>query len=690
MHIPKPLTFCLISSLTLCGVTLWLNSDAEATTTQVFRIDGVSEFEAGEFEATLANSSGHVEAGIAIRRVGLPEAQLATAIMHDAANNLIVGTGNEGRIFRIRDGDTELLAETGQLLVSSLSLGPDGVIYAGTLPEGRVFKITPDGALEELARPEGVEHIWDLHWDERRRVLYAATGPHGQIFSIAPNGQTEVHFDSEDPHMMSLALDSDGALLAGTEGSALLYRITAPGQAEVLHDFPGDEVTDISVGPGFIAAAVNEFPQPVRRTTKRAPTISTRRRPQPGKGRVWRLENSRAELMFSRNDGHFPAVETGDEGEIYVGSAQGGRIYRIESDRSFSTWIDIDERQVLGLTLAENRPAFCTGDAGAVYEITRDTPANRYWVSAPLDASFQSRWGEITWRAEGSPRFQTRSGNTAEPDATWTDWSSAINTPGPVRSPSARFIQIRADLSQSPDAVIRAIELYYLPVNQRARVHSITVQTQTKSSPASSTGKAGTSASSKRRSSRTKAKLHDASSRYKIRWKVTNPDRDRLRYRIRFRGDGQDRYRSALSEDTVLTQTEYLWQTDALPDGWYRIEVEATDELDNPAEYVLRDRDESEPILIDNHAPRIEGLRFHRGEVLGRVIDDASPIAQLEVSHDGEPWVPFSSEDGILDSLQESFRYPVTSQSSSPQIVAIRARDQGGNSISREIEIPSR
>jgi len=689
MRIPKPLTIALLTSLLFSGGALWLNSSAVATSTQVFRIDSSAEFEAGEFEATQANSVGHIEAGINVRRLGLPEVQLASALIRDGRGDLIVGTGNEGRIFRVRNGNTELFAETEQLLVSSLSRGPDGLIFAGTLPEGRIFKIAQDGTLDELARPEGVEHIWDLRWDERTQRLYAATGPHGQIFAIAPNGETEIYFDSEDPHIMSLALGPEGALFAGTEGNALLYRITAPGQAEVVHDFPGDEVTDITLGPGFIAAAVNEFPRPVRPTTKRTPALSTRRRPQPGKGRLWRLENDRSELVFSRDDGHFPVINAGADGTVYVGSATDGRIYRVNADRSFSTWVDVDERQVLGLTTDSPRPAFVTGDAGAIYEVTGEPSSARYWVSAPLDGAFQSRWGELTWRAEGRLRLQTRSGNTAEPDATWTDWSNAIETPGPVRSPTARFIQIRVDLSQDPEAVLRAVELYYLPLNQRAHVHSITVQTHTKSSPSSSSGKAGTSATSKRRQARAKAKLHDASSRYKIRWKVTNPDRDRMRYRLRYRGDGQERYRDMLSEDTVLTETEYLWQTESIPDGWYRVEIEASDELDNPAARILRDRDESEPFLIDNHAPRIESARVVRGHVVGHAVDDASPIARLEVAINGERWVPIAPEDGILDSRRESFRFPVEVSGDAPHIIAIRALDQAGNRVSYELEIPS-
>ena len=48
--------------------------------------------------------------------------------------------------------------------------------------------------------------------------------------------------------------------------------------------------------------------------------------------------------------------------------------------------------------------------------------------------------------------IQTRSGNTATPDATWSGYQS-LGAGGAIQSPSARFIQYRAMLS-SADAHI--------------------------------------------------------------------------------------------------------------------------------------------------------------------------------------------------------------------------------------------
>ena len=68
-------------------------------------------------------------------------------------------------------------------------------------------------------------------------------------------------------------------------------------------------------------------------------------------------------------------------------------------------------------------------------------------------------------------------------------------------------------------------------------------------------------------------------------------------------------------------------------------------ELDNPAALTLTDTRESEPIRIDNHAPRVEQLRFASGRLTGRAVDGLGPIARLEVAVDGGEWRAVFPED---------------------------------------------
>ncbi|HJL04855.1 MAG TPA: hypothetical protein RMH85_32370 [Polyangiaceae bacterium LLY-WYZ-15_(1-7)] len=666
------LTFVAIT--TLASLSVFAVSPADAVSTRHFTLDDADDLAAGELDGTMVLDSGQLAVGVGVARVELEGAVLSSAIARADDGTLYLGTGDAGQIFRVRGDQVEVFAETGQLLVSSLALAGD-TLYAGTLPEGRVFAIDRgDGSIRELAQLEGAEHVWDLHWDAGQSRLFAATGPEGKVFAIDPQGRSEVYFDAEDGHVLCLAADGD-ALYAGTDGDAVVYRLRGPERAEVVHDFPGNEVTALAARDGMIAVAANEMPAPRRVTSKNRRSKAASRTPRPGKGRLWRVDaDGRAERLHRHDDGHFTALAIDEDGTILVGEGKEGRILRVGpyanagGPGTAATWVDVDERQVLAIDVGGDRPVFVTGDSAALYRVTEAAPDEALWTSKVLDAEFRARWGRLDWRGRGRVQFQTRSGNTEEPDASWTEWSANLSSPGPIRSPAARFLQIRARLMEG-DALIRAVQAYYLPQNQRARVTGVGPKLAKNHDP---------------------NEIPDPSTELELDWDVSNPDDDTLRYRLRYRAEAQDVWRPMFREDERLTKSSYEWDTSGLPDGWYVVQVEASDELANPAPLALRTTAVSEPIRIDNHPPRLEGLAARGNTVSGRAIDGLGPIARLEMAVDGGDWLPILPEDQLLDQAEERFAVPVEDLEPGSHIVAIRATDAAGNAVSGEVVLRER
>jgi len=670
---PRLLVLVLASAL-LSGVSLAALSSASATSTQSFLLDDAASLSAGELDGTAVYSTGYVAAGLEARRIELPEAAVAFSMAQREDGTTYVGTGDEGRIYRLRGDQLSVFAETHQLLVSSLAIGPNGTLYAGTIPEGRVFAITPQGEVREFAQLEGAQHIWALAYDARRRLLFAGTGPEGRVFSIDAAGRAQVYYDSRAGHILSLALDTDGALYAGTSDDALVLRLRAPGQADVVHDFPGNEITALDVRNGVLAVVANDMPAPAVAlgSSKNTKARANTRRRRTGKGRLFYVDaQGRAERIYHDDAAHFTAVELAEDGSVQLGVGKDGRVLSVQPDGTWATLLDLDERQVLALSTGGREPVVLTGDSGAIYRIRRGAPERGLWTSKVLDAHFQARFGRLSWRAQGTLEVQTRSGNTDEPDDTWSDWSAPMTSPGPTRSQAARFVQIRARFTRDPQAILRAMELFYLPRNQRAVVTSVAAGRQ--HAPSKS------------------AEPTTRSTRYDLSWSVRNPDSDSLRYRLRYRQESQTRFRDMLREDEVLTATHYAWQTESLPDGWYVLEVSASDELSNDADDALRSRAESEPFRVDNHAPRITRLESRGGRLLATVVDSLGPVAGLELAIDGRPFRPLLPVDGLLDQAEErvsiDFRARLRGVSYGEHIFALRARDAAGNTVVREIAL---
>src|SRR5262249_13581991 len=97
-----------------------------------------------------------------------------------------------------------------------------------------------------------------------------------------------------------------------------------------------------------------------------------------------------------------------------------------------------------------------TGNGAELYSSeTADTTPKATYESVVHDAKSRSRWGTLRWNGgnaqDASVLFQTRTGDVAEPDGTWSAWSSpAPNGDGlRITSPEARYIQYRAAFPNS-------------------------------------------------------------------------------------------------------------------------------------------------------------------------------------------------------------------------------------------------
>lgn len=675
---PRPrLLFVLALSL-ICGRAL-------AGSTRSFVLDSANVLEEGKLEGTAVRSDGSIARGVTTKRTDLPGVASAKSLLVTADGTAYIGTGNDGKIFVFAGGVVKPFADTKQVMVSSLARDARGTLYAGTLPKGKIFAIEPNGQMREFASPKGAEHIWALVYDEGKHTLYAATGPNGQVFAIDAKGNAEVYYDSEATHIMSLVRDSDGSLYAGTSDQALVLRLRGVGRADVVYDLDGNEVTALTVKNGVIVATSNFFPKsptakpstPATSGDQNSPQSSTpvpnptpaNDRPQPGKGQLYRIErDGRAEKLFTSEAGHLTSVEWADDGAIYVGTGKEGHIHRILPDHTHALWVDVDERQVLATSLLSKRPMFVTGDGAAIYELEQGPAREARWTSKVLDAGSVARFGQLTFRGQGKLVLQTRSGNTDKADASWSEWSPQLTAAGPIRSAGARFLQIRVSLS-SADALVYAIEAFYLPQNQPALVSEVSAEPP------------------RPKADRPNARNGVNTSLYKLRWKVDNPDGDNLRYRLSYKREESPAWRSLLHDSDIVTAAEYSWDTDGIPDGYYRVRVESSDELDNPAPIARKSSGESEPFLVDNHPPSVLELRAAGGNLTGKAVDTLGPISKLEYTVDGLDWLLMFPQDNLFDTREEAFALPLQLLPKGDHSVMVRATDARGNVGSSEITL---
>jgi hypothetical protein len=410
------------------------------------------------------------------------------------------------------------------------------------------------------------------------------------------------------------------------------------------------------------------------------PTKTSKASPKPGKGRLYRFERSgQAEELLYNKDTHFQSLSIGDDGLPYVGTANDGEVYAVDDAHTSMLMADTEERQI-GAMVLSGRTRFVASSDPAVFHTMRSIGgADAVWNSKVLDADLRASFGRLSWRATGPVELSTRTGNTEKPDTTWSSWSQPLTAPGKISSPAARYIQVRARFSRDPSAVVREVLLHFVTDNARAVVTSI------------DTGDSSTSDGKKSESiPASGGELGKAESKVKLSWKVDNPDNDQLRYRLWFRFEGSSVWRPMLPSEEVLSKTSYDWDTSGLPEGTYRVKVEASDELSNPPGTVQRHALESGTVLVDNTPPVFRQLTVGGQRIRGTAVDGVGPISRIEVSVDPNPslWIPFFPTDGIFDDPSETFDLDVSSLlGGGSRLVAVKVSDAAGNSVVQSVEV---
>jgi WD40 repeat protein len=184
----------------------------------------------------------------------------------DAKGNLLVGTEPSGRVLRItkkanasarKDKDKEaaaegfVLYETAKREITALAVAPDGNVYAAAIGEkqhpgaGTTAIISTSGGTTTITGGGAISGAG-------AQVSPFVPFPpllSGSIYKIAPDRAPEEIWTSRDDVVYSLALNSEGRLLAGTGNNGALLAIDGRGVFAQLAKAGSAQITGITRGP---------------------------------------------------------------------------------------------------------------------------------------------------------------------------------------------------------------------------------------------------------------------------------------------------------------------------------------------------------------------------------------------------------------------------------------------------------
>lgn len=683
---------------------------------EFYRID---DFIDGKFDGISVSHEGILSLSPKEETLEGPPEEFYLSLLVTAQGTMFLGTGHSGKIYKISPtGQLESFYQAPEMDVLCLAQDKGGNLYAGTSPNGRIYKISPEGKGEPFFNPNE-RYIWDLMFSDEENLL-AAVGETAGIYEINRKGEGLKIFEAEENHILCLEKSKDGGLIAGGGGKGVIYRILPGKKPSILYESSYEEIRGIAqdrAGNIYAAAGGNivetktDAKNLVRETPSTEITVtSTPSTPSPKRlsgstdkepGAVFRIEPEglAKKLWSSEDELVYSLLWDEEKKKIIFGAGDKGRIYEIDADEKTSLLLQKESEQVY-LLLSQGSQIYALSNNPP--NLSRLFPEQRFegeYQSRILDGKTLSAWGRITWEAElprgSSVQFLTRSGNSAGPDRTWSDWSPPYqNAEGEqILSPKGRYLQYTVKLkaesgrmsprlkkatifflnSNLPPSITKlellpANEVYLKPLEQAEVIWG------------EDTSPSEKAVSKNKEKSYVAPKKTERKGFQTVIWEAADQNEDSLIYSIFIRREDETAWR-IIRKDWI--DGIFAFDTSIYPDGVYFLKIEASDSPSNPKGMELKAEKVSRALVIDNSLPVIRN--FQAEQKSNRLIvsfsaeDALTPIKEVKYLVRPADWQTVFPQDGICDSTRESFSFSVPLNAGSDNLIVVKVSDRYGN-----------
>ena len=453
-----------------------------------------ADFLKGEVENLSVDARGQLTLGPAVDLVYETAAPFVWAIAAAADGSFFIGTGNEGKVYRVgprRQG--RVFFDSAELEIHAMAPAPDGGLYVGDVARRQDLQSRSQRRGDDVLRPGQDKYIWALAVDaprqrlrrHRRQRRHLQDRARRQGHAVLPDEvdarHRARHRQGRQPPRRHRVARQGHPRRSGRQGlraarhavpgnprrcdfddKGKLYVAALNGRPRSAVRRPSRAASRSPAGAGARRCRPCRSP----RKSRRSPSSTCRNRQHRGaasrgsarrrKARVYRIIARRlvgSGVGIARG----PAVRrrVRPHGAPIIATGNKGKLYRLEGDPLRPTLLTRAGAQQVTAFYKDPRGQlyFATANPGKLFRLSSERAARGTYESEPRDAQMLATWGALSWRGTvpkgGKIELATRSGNTETPDETWSAWSAGfrIGEGSPITSPKARYLQWRAVLT---------------------------------------------------------------------------------------------------------------------------------------------------------------------------------------------------------------------------------------------------
>ena len=481
-----------------------------------------------------------------------------------------------------------------------------------------------------------------------RGGVYVGGDSKGRVIHVSASGTSRTLFDAPEEEVRALALGADGALYAAALSASAI-------------DAASSGAVTLAAALGAPASRSSDLDDDdVRRSAPSA------QRTAAGRVTIYRIvPDSSVTTWWTCGESAVFALAAQGQGMLAATGNRAG-LYRLSGAEQAGTLFLPPQGQLTALLVQGDAIYAAASNPAALWRLGGAVAERGILKSPPFDAKRLARFGHVVWRGEGGKiGLALRSGNSPTPDTTWSEWSGGdVATEGAaVNVPVGRYAQWRVSLGKS-DQRVNSVEVSWREVNQPPHIDALEVAPQgvgfregellPRSEPVTQVlpdgRKAEYSASPPKNARELRALPMWARGLRTIHWKVSDPNGDDLVYKLERRAEGAKDWilMTDKADDNALT-----WDTNAIPDGRYRLRLTASDSPSNAVGEELTAVEETPAFLVDNTPPRVTSLSAvgEKGAVRieAEAEDTGGVLSAIDVAIDEEDWRPVTPDGGLTD-----------------------------------------
>jgi hypothetical protein len=578
------------------------------------------------------------------------DANYIFAITTDLAGDIYLGTGPQGKIYRLDSlgKKPELVVDTPDKNILSMTQGPDGFIYAGSDTRGLVYRIDP--------RTKDARVLYDSDQQEITALLFSGADLYAAA-TTAEAVRAEMRFAAQAP---------------------------PPGKPEQQPD--EEEPPDGDSGDGSTALTAGGLKLQIANTKETSDEQPPERKTPPARpprpARASYLYKITKEGfvtdIFSETAVLFCLAES--HRELLVGTGNNAQLFCVDpnSEEQSIIYEDKHASQLTAASVSGDDIYIGTANPAKLIKLGNVFSSEGTYTSDLVDAGQPAKWGKLQIEAE-IPRdcnvlVACRSGNVKDiNDPSFSKWTALQDVTGPVQldCPAGRFCQYKLVLrgNEKVTPVVREVAVATTVPNLAPRVESVSVARVEGGgkSPDKIGGAPG----------------------FKISYDVKDDNGDKLIYKIDFRKVGRAGW---IEMKDNLESGSFEWDGRTVEDGRYEIRVTAGDERSNTPDTKMTGSRVSDPVVVDNTGPVVKSHTIKKTDktvtLKMNVDDELSAIGKVEYTVDSDAnWMGVVPDDLVYDTTSEDFTILVEKLTAGQHVIALRLADDVGNTTYKTFDV---